>query len=90
MTTLTPLLVDGACPLKTLQEAVAMIASADGELVLDFSAVRSIDTKALVAMEELAKSAERANLAVVFRGVPVKVYKVLKLARLTSQFSFIN
>jgi anti-anti-sigma regulatory factor len=90
MTTSTSLLVDSACPLKTLQEAVAMIASADGELVLDFSAVRSIDTKALVAMEELANGAERAKLTIVFRGVQVKVYKVLKLARLTSQFSFIN
>jgi anti-anti-sigma regulatory factor len=90
MTTSTSLLVDSACPLKTLQEAVAMVASADGELVLDFSAVQSIDTKALAAMEGLAKGAERANLAVVFRGVHVKVYKVLKLARLTSEFSFIN
>jgi anti-anti-sigma factor len=90
MTTSTLLLVDSACPLKTLQEAVAMMAGAVGELVLDFSAVQSIDTKALAAMEGLAKSAERAKLAIVLHGVQVKVYKVLKLARLTSQFSFIN
>jgi anti-anti-sigma regulatory factor len=90
MTTSTSLLVDSACPLKTLQEAAAMMASADGELVLDFSAVQSIDTKALVAMEGLAKSAAQAKLAVVLRGVHVKVYKVLKLARLTSQFSFLQ
>jgi anti-anti-sigma regulatory factor len=90
MTTSTLLLVDSACLLKTLQEAAALISSAGGELVLDFSAVQSIDTKALVAIDGLAKGAERAKVTVVFRGVHVKVYKVLKLARLTSQFSFIN
>ena len=90
MTTSTRLLVDSECPAQTLREATAMIAGADGELVLDFSAVQHIDPKALRAMEELAQGAERAKLIVVFRGVNVKIYKVLKLARLASRFSFLN
>jgi anti-anti-sigma regulatory factor len=67
-----------------------MIAEAGSELVLDFSTVQHIDPKALRAMEELAQGAERAKLIVVFRGVNVKIYKVLKLARLASRFSFLN
>lgn len=90
MTTSTPLLVDSESPLQTLKEAAARIAGADGELMLDFSAVQRIDPKALRALEELAKEAEQAKVEVVFRGVNVTVYKVLKLARLASRFSFIN
>jgi anti-anti-sigma regulatory factor len=90
MTTSTGLLVNSESPLQTLKEAIAMIATAGGELVLDFSAVQHIDPQALVALQELAQAAERAKLAVVLRGVNVKVYKVLKLARLASQFSFSN
>ena len=60
------------------------------ELLLDFSAVQRIDAKALIAIEELAERAEQAEVAVVFRGVNVKVYKVLKLVRLASKFSFVS
>jgi anti-anti-sigma factor len=91
MTASNCLLVDGECPDKTLREAIErIIASFDGELVLNFSDVQYIDPKALRALEDLAEEAERTQVAVVVRGVNVKVYKVLKLARLTSQFSFIN
>ncbi len=90
MTDSNCLLVDSECPDKTLREATATIAGINGELVLDFSEVQYINPKALRALEELAEEAERAQVAVVVRGVNVQVYKVLKLARLTSQFSFIN
>jgi anti-anti-sigma regulatory factor len=90
MTTSTSLLVDSESPLKTLKEGAAMIGAADGELVLDFSAVRQIDAQSLRALEELAKQAEQAKLDVICRGVGVTVYKVLKLARLASRFSFID
>jgi anti-anti-sigma regulatory factor len=90
MTTSTSLLADSTSPDKTLREAMAMIATAEGELVLDFSPVLHIEPKALRALEELAEAAERAQRPVVVRGVNVKVYKVLKLARLTSQFTFVS
>jgi anti-anti-sigma factor len=91
MTAPNSLLVDIECPDKAFREAIDRIfAGFDGELVLDFSDVQYIDAKALRALEDLAEEAERAQVAVVVRGVNVSVYKVLKLARLTSQFSFMN
>ena len=89
MTTSTCLLVDRDCPLQTLQEAATAIGTG-GELLFDFSAVERIDAKVLIAIEDLAERAEQAEVAVVFRGVNVKVYKVLKLVRLASKFSFVS
>jgi anti-anti-sigma regulatory factor len=90
MTTSTCLLIDRDCPLQTLQEAAAAIAGSGTELLLDFSAVQRIDAKALITIEELVERAEQAEVAVVFRGVNVKVYKVLKLVGLASKFPFVS
>jgi anti-anti-sigma regulatory factor len=90
MKTSACLLVDGKCPLTTLQEATTAVAQAEGELLLDFSAVQHIDAKSLFALEQLAEKAEQAKVAVVIRGVNVKIYKVLKLAGLASSFSFLS
>jgi len=90
MTTSTCLLVDGVRPVQTLREATASIGGTTSELLLDFSAVQRIDASALIAIEELAERAQHAEVAVVFRGVNVKVYKVLKLVRLASKFSFVS
>jgi len=90
MTTSTTLLVENESPAKTVLEAIALIPSADGELVLDFSAVQRVDANDLRALEELAQAAERDQVAVAFRGVDVSVYKVLKLGRLASRFSFVD
>lgn len=49
--------------------------------------VLRVDTGALRAIEELA---ELDSGKVSLRGVNVGVYKVLKLARLTSRFAFVN
>jgi anti-anti-sigma regulatory factor len=89
MTTSTCLLVDRDQPLQTLQEATA-IAGTGSELLLDFSSVERLDAKALIAIEALAERAQQAEVAVVFRGVNVKVYKVLKLVRLASKFSIVS
>lgn len=62
----------------------------EGELVLDFSAVLGIDTPAVAALERLADAADANHAKVVLRGVNVDVYKVLKLARLTTRFTFLN
>lgn len=82
--------VDGDRVALSLQEAQAKLDSSEGELVLDFSAVRRIDPGALRAMEDLASAADEKPVKVALRGVNVDVYKVLKLARLSSRFSIVN
>lgn len=71
-----------------LEDAGEMLDQAAGEVVLDFLAVRRIDSSALRAIEALAVIAERKSVKVVLRGVNVKVYKVLKLVKLARRFSF--
>ncbi|HYM75368.1 MAG TPA: STAS domain-containing protein [Candidatus Dormibacteraeota bacterium] len=73
-----------------LQEAGGKLDSTQGEVVLDFSSVRRIDSSALQALEEFARIAEEKAVKVALRGVSVDVYKVLKLVRLTRRFSFVN
>ena len=60
------------------------------ELTLDFSRVPRVGTCGLRALEALAKTGEEKSGAISLRGVNVEVYKVLKLARLTSRFSFVR
>lgn len=71
-----------------LQEARAKLDGTAGETLLDFSSVCRIDSSALRAMEELVGVAEDKGVEVVLCGVSVAVYKVLKLAKLSSRFSF--
>jgi len=71
-----------------LQEAREKLDSVEGEAVLDFSSVRRIDSSALRAMEEFVGVADEKSVKVVLSGVNVGAYKVLKLAKLASRFSF--
>jgi len=71
-----------------LQEAAEKLDSAQGEAILDFSSVRRIDSSALRAMEEFVRVADNKGVKVVLCGVGVDVYKVLKVAKLASRFSF--
>ena len=75
---------------STLKEAAEKLNGAVGEAVLDFSAVRRLDTSMLRAMEEFACVGEAKAVKMVLRGVNVEVYKVLKLMKLTQRFSFVN
>lgn len=72
-----------------IRDAAEQLGSAGNELVLDFSAVRRIDTEALLGLEELAAKARANSIQVAIRGVNVEVYKVLKLVAVAGQFSFI-
>jgi anti-anti-sigma regulatory factor len=58
-------------------------------VVLDFSSVRRIDANALQAMEEFVHKADEKAVKVVVRSVNVDVYKVFKLVKLASSFSFV-
>jgi anti-anti-sigma regulatory factor len=59
-------------------------------VALDFSSVQRIDAIALSAMAEFADIADSKGVKVVLRGVNVGVYKVLKLVKLASRFSFVS
>ena len=82
--------VDGDRVAQSLQEAQAQLGSSEGELVLDFSDVQRVDPSALRAIEAFAVAADEKVVKGVMRGVNVGIYKVLKLARLSSRFSIVN
>jgi len=71
-----------------LQDLSQKLDRTGNELVLDFSAVHWIDSKAVLAIDDLAQKADEKSVRVVLRGVNVDVYKVLKLVKLTPKLSF--
>jgi len=73
--------------IPALEGAVERLDRTDGKAVLDFSSVHRIDSHALRAMEGLLRIADDKGVKVVLCGVSVRVYKVLKLAKLASRFS---
>ena len=73
-----------------LNEAGQQLNGTEGEVVLDFSSVRRVDSAALQAMEEFAGIADEKTIKVVLRNVDVDVYRVLKLMKLTRRFSFLH
>ncbi len=81
--------IDEESVVLALQEAGEKLDSAEGEVVLDFSAVRRVDPSAMRAMEAFANTADDKAVKVALRGVNVDVYKVLKLVKLASRFSFV-
>ena len=82
--------VGGEHIVQDLQEAGEKLGRAGTEIILDFSSVRRIDPAALRGLEKLAVIAEEKAVRIELQGVNVTVYKVLKLARLASRFSFAN
>jgi anti-anti-sigma regulatory factor len=82
--------IEGDSVARALQEALEKLDGAGGEVVLDFSAVHRIDPCALRAMESLAGTAKDKSAQIVLHGVSVDIYKVLKLAKLASRFSFLT
>ncbi len=79
--------LEGDGLVQALQQALD---SAGESLALDLSSVARVDASALRALEKLAEQAAARKVTVGLHGVNVDVYKVLKLARLTRQFSFTN
>jgi anti-anti-sigma regulatory factor len=82
--------IDEENVVHALQEAAEKSDSVEGEVALDFSSVRRIDSSAIRALEEFAGLADDKGVKAVLRGVNVSVYKVLKLVKLTSRFSFVS
>jgi len=82
--------LDGKDTLRALSKARENLPQSEGELVLDFSSVKRMDPAVLQGLEELACAAEEQARLVTLRGLKVEVYKVLKLAKLSSRFSVTN
>jgi anti-anti-sigma regulatory factor len=80
--------IDEKCVVSALEEAAEKLDGAEGEVVLDFVSVRRIDSRALRAMEGFAGIADKKAIKVVLRDINVDVYKVLKLVKLASRFTF--
>lgn len=80
--------IDERRAVPALQEAVEKLDNTDGEVFLDFSSVGRIDSAVLRTLTELVGAAEAKGVKVVLRGVNVSVYKVLKLTKLASRFTF--
>ena len=81
--------IDGNNVMADLRDAEESLEGRQ-ELALDFSGVSRIDSAALEGLQSFAHRAEEKETKVALRGVNVNVYKTLKLARLTSRFSFVN
>ena len=82
--------IDGEHVVEGLQQACEKLGLAEGDVLLDFSAVRRIDPRALAALGKLAGMADAKAVKISLRGVKVDIYRVLKLSRLTSRFSFLT
>jgi anti-anti-sigma regulatory factor len=82
--------IDEERTVQALLEAVGRLGSIEGEVTLDFTSVRRVDPSALRVMEEFVGIADDKGVKVVLCGVSVGVYKVLKLVKLASRFSFAN
>jgi len=82
--------IDEKSVVSSLEEAANKLDGAAGEIILDFVSVARIDTAALRAIEGFATKVAGKPVKVVLRDVNVGVYKVLKLAKLARQFSFVT
>jgi len=72
---------------ETFEEALGKLDSAKGELVLDLSSVRRIDSSELRALENLSAQAAAKSVKLTLGGVTVGVHRVLKLAKLGGRTS---
>ena len=75
---------------QALEAAAERLDRAEGRVVLDFSGARRTDAGGLKALEEFAKKADDRGVKVELHGVDARVYKVLKLMKQASRFSFSN
>lgn len=75
---------------ESFHKATEKLDGLDGEMILDFTAVKRIDPDVLKNLRELLLVADVRKTKLTLRGVDVDVYKVLKLMKLSSQFSYVD
>jgi anti-anti-sigma regulatory factor len=84
------LVMDEAQLVHEVQQAADSLNDLANDLLLDFSGVRRIDAAAIREMDKLASVADADSVKIGLRGVNVHIYKVLKLVKLASRFSFLS
>ncbi len=87
ISTLQLFAIDGERAAQDLQEICGKRDTTSAEVVLDFSDVQRIDPRAIAALETLARRSSKGAATITLRGLNVNIYKVLKLAGLSSCFS---
>jgi len=75
---------------ESLRRIREEVVAANGEVALDLSLLARIDSSALREMELLARAAEEKNAKPAVHGANIEIYKVLKLARLSERFRFVD
>jgi anti-anti-sigma regulatory factor len=73
-----------------IQAAIEKVKSGESEVILDFSAVRRIDTNMVGALQDLARLAGSTSVKVLLRAVNTDIYRVLKQLKLTQRFTFVT
>lgn len=81
--------VDPECLVLQI-EAAETLKRAEGELVLDFSSVVRIDSRAALAMERLVDLASQTSRKIELRAVNTSIYRTLKLLKLAQRFTVLS
>lgn len=80
--------IDGERVLAALKEASEKLEGAEGEVILDFSSVRRVETGALQELSALTAAAEQKGVTLVAHGVSPELYKILKLTEFAPRLKF--
>ena len=81
--------VDPEC-LVLRKDAVEKLQNAEGELALNFSSVVRIDSRAALAMEELADLASQRSQKIELHAVNTTIYRALKVLKLSRRFTLLS
>ena len=71
-----------------IQEAAALLDTAEDELTVDLSGLSRVSGAEIQQLAALATKAAARNKRIVLAGADVAAYRVLKLVKLDSSFSF--
>jgi anti-anti-sigma regulatory factor len=74
---------------RDLQTAREKLEIANGELVLDWASVSRMGADSLAAIATLADTADEKSVRLIFRGVNIDIYRVLKLSNLSGRITFL-
>ena len=88
MPTIAVIRIQGNLLQDAVESARIKLDEGESQVVMDFSLVRRLDSRLLASISDLAVIAKAKDNSIILHAVNVEVYKALKLARLTSPFSF--
>ncbi len=88
MPTIAVIRIEGNLLHEAVESARIKLDEGESQVVMDFSLVHRLDSSLLASISDLAAIAKAKDNSITLHAVNVEVYKALKLARLTSSFSF--